>query len=102
MLTTLLIDTDILIDYLRGYKKAIQFLESSREPLLLSVINIAELYAGIRDNREQMALEQFLQVFDVIDLDNEIAKLAGRFRRDYSKSHGTGLADALIAATAIS
>jgi predicted nucleic acid-binding protein len=29
----------------------------------------------------------------------EIAKTAGLYRRDYGKSHGVGLADAIIAAT---
>ncbi len=36
----------------------------------------------------------------VIAVDEEVARRGGLFRRDYGKSHNTGLADALIAATA--
>jgi hypothetical protein len=42
-----------------------------------------------------------LSVFRVADVTREIAENAGDLRARYGKSHGTGLADALIAATAI-
>lgn len=97
----LLFDTDVLIDYLRDEKKAVTYIEALNDTLLLSVITVAELYAGIRDKKEQDVIEQFLEVFQVIPLSSEIAKLGGALRCQYKKSHGTGLADALIAATAL-
>ncbi len=45
-------------------------------------------------------LERFLQAFGIIPLDRRLAVQGGPYRRDYSKSHNVGLADALIAATA--
>jgi len=45
-------------------------------------------------------LTQFLGAFEIIPLDAEIAQKGGLYRRDYGPSHGVGLADALIAATA--
>ncbi|MBL0701952.1 MAG: hypothetical protein JJV91_00540 [Desulfosarcina sp.] len=33
-------------------------------------------------------------------VDAEIAKTGGLYKRDYAKSHGVGLADAILAATA--
>lgn len=96
----LLIDTDVIIDYLRNYVPAVNFLENLKEQLLISAITIAELYAGIRDQDEQHAVENFLRAFEVIPTDAEIAQLGGNFRKKYGKSHGTGLADALIAASA--
>jgi hypothetical protein len=36
----------------------------------------------------------------IVPLDDKTAELGGLWLRDYSKSHGVGLADALIAATA--
>ncbi|MCX7120626.1 MAG: type II toxin-antitoxin system VapC family toxin [Gammaproteobacteria bacterium] len=97
----LLIDTDIIIDYLRDYNPAVLYLEKTTHQLQLSTITVAELYAGIRDNDEQKAIESFLAAFDIVSVNNAIAQLGGTFRKKYGKSHGTGLADALIAATAV-
>lgn len=97
-----LIDTDVLIDYLRDEKKAVDYLEKVHEPLFISVITVAELYAGVKGKEEENVLTSFLRLFEMISLNSTIAELGGRFRQLYGKSHGTGLADALIAATAIS
>jgi predicted nucleic acid-binding protein len=96
----LLIDTDVLIDYLRDRPEAVSYLESLAETLLISVVTIAELYAGVRDGAERNALDSFIQAFEIVAVDEAIAVTGGLYRRDYSKSHNTGLADALIAATA--
>jgi predicted nucleic acid-binding protein len=37
----------------------------------------------------------------LLDTDVLIAKIEGRYQRRYAKSHGMGLADAIIAASAI-
>lgn len=96
----LLIDTDVLIDYLRGEPSAVSFLESCQETLFVSAISVAELFAGVRGDDEHAALVTFLTAFEVVAVDAEIAATGGLYRRDFRKSHGTGLADALIAATA--
>ena len=95
----LLIDTDVLIDYLRGHAAAVSYLESLIEPLLISAITVAELYAGVREGTERQALESFLTAFQIVIANEMIAKQGGLYRRDYGKSHNVGLADALIAAT---
>lgn len=100
MVERLLLDTDVIVDYLRGRDEAAAFLEARPEPLLLSVITVAELYAGVRKGEERRVLEGFLSAFEIIHLDKEIAQKGGLYRRDYGISHGVGLADALIAATA--
>jgi len=98
----LLVDTDIMIEYLRGAEQAIAFLESLERRPATSVICMAELLAGARDEPEREAIECFLQTFEVLPVDENIARLGGQYRRTYAKSHGTGLADALIAVTATS
>ncbi|HEY0097909.1 MAG TPA: type II toxin-antitoxin system VapC family toxin [Pyrinomonadaceae bacterium] len=100
MVKRLLIDTDVLIDYLRGQAEAVSYLESLTEPLLISAITVAELFAGVREGTERVALEQFVSAFNVIPIDDAIAANGGLIRRDYRKSHGVGLADAIIASTA--
>jgi predicted nucleic acid-binding protein len=95
-----LIDTDVLIDYLRGRAEAVSYLEGLQESLLVSAVTVAELYAGVREGDERTALEEFLAAFEIVPVDQAIAVKGGLYRRDYGKSHATGLADALIAATA--
>jgi predicted nucleic acid-binding protein len=96
----LMVDTDVLIDYLRDQPEAVVFLENTEQPLATSVITVAELYAGVRDGEERQRLDAFVEAFAVLILDREPAQRAGLWRRQYGPSHGTGLADALIAATA--
>lgn len=99
MVKGLLLDTDVLVDYLRGLQKATHYLDERTEPLFISTITVAELYAGVREGKEQSALDRFMLAFEVVPVDAEIAKKGGLYRRKYGPSHGTGLADALIAAT---
>lgn len=96
-----LIDTNILIDYLRGHNGAIEFIQESLNLSIcfISPITVAELYAGVREGKERNVMDQFLGVFEVVVIDNELGKKGGLWRRDYGKSHGIGLADAIIAAT---
>jgi predicted nucleic acid-binding protein len=100
MAVRLLLDTDVLIDYLRGVPEAVTYLESRKEVLLISAVTVGELYAGVREGRERKALDAFMQAFEIVVLDASLAERGGLLRRDYGKSHGTGLADALIAASA--
>lgn len=100
-MTELLCDTDVLVDYLREEPQAVQYLESLQNPPFVSAITIAELYAGVRDGNERTILDQFVSAFRVIEVDEEIAVKGGLFRRDFLKSHNLGLADAIIAASAV-
>jgi predicted nucleic acid-binding protein len=94
-----LIDTDVLVDFLRGRDEAVAFLESADAHLLVSVITVAELFAGCRNDVEGERLETFLGAFEIVPVDADIAAAGGRHRATYGPAHGTGLADALIAAT---
>ena len=94
-----LLDTDVLIDFFRGYNKAVSFVNRYSSRIILSSIGIAELYAGVKEGAEQISLENFVSLFRVVHVTAEIAKAGGFYKRDYGKSHGVGLADAIIAAT---
>ena len=95
-----LLDSDILIEYIRGQERAIAFVDELDGDLLVSAITVAELYAGARNNDEQQRLAEFLAAMLFIPVDQAVAKQGGLYRQQYSKSHGTGLMDAHIAATA--
>lgn len=96
----LVIDSDVLIDYLRDQPQAVAFLEGSERQLAACVITVAELYVGVRDGDERQHLDAFVSSFELLNVGPAAAVQAGLWRRHYGRSHGTGLADALIAATA--
>ena len=96
-----LVDTDVLIDFLRGNAKAKQFIKTNFDSIMLSTITIAELYSGVREGEERLNLDEFIELVVVVPVTDEIAVKGGLFKRDYIKSHGTGFADAIIAATSI-
>ena len=95
-----LFDTDVLIEYLRGKNEAQTYIDNIQDVVYMSSISTAELYAGVRKGEELRKLEVFIETFEVISLNKNIAKIGGLYRNQYKPSHGTGLADALIAATA--
>jgi predicted nucleic acid-binding protein len=100
MARPILFDTDILVDFLRGHSKAIALVNSSSARIILSTIVVAELYAGVKGDAEQAVLDDFVSLFRIVPVNAGIAKAGGLYKRDYGKSHGVGLADAILAATA--
>ena len=96
----LLVDTDVLVDFLRGYGKAVAFINRHSARIVLSSIVVAELYAGVKGDAEESALDSFISLFRVLPVTANVAKTGGLYKRDYNKSHGVGLADAILAATA--
>lgn len=95
-----LVDTDVLIDYLRRYPEARVYFKGLSLPPLTSVICVAELYAGVKEGKERQKLEALLATLDIVPVNVEVAVKGGLYRRTYSKSHSMSLSDALIAASA--
>ncbi len=96
------LDTDILIDHLRGLEKAKEYLkriENSKVRGVISVITEAELAAGesMKDILVQMKVRRLVRFLEKVEVTSEIAWMAGELRRDYK----CRLMDALIAATAM-
>jgi len=96
----ILLDTDVLVDYLRGREEAVSYVKAHTEQVLIPSIVVAELYAGVQDEEELERLDDFISLFPIIPLTEEVARAAGAHKRAYYRSHGVGLADAVIAATA--
>lgn len=96
----MLLDTCVLIDYLRGRPGAVQFLEGLVHAPAISSATVAELYAGIRDAKERQSLNALIEVIIVYDMNVPIAEKAGEIMVRYRASHGLDLIDAMIAATA--
>ncbi len=101
MASPILVDTDILIDFFRGHSQAVDLIEAHANQIILSSIVISELYAGVKEDAEQTALDGFVSLFRVVPVGAEIAKAGGLYKRNYGRSHGVGLADAILAASAV-
>ena len=98
-----IVDTDILIDVGRNDKKAVARLEleEERKNLAISIVTQMELIVGCRSKEELKTLDQFLNRFEVLSIDERIAEKAMELLRTYRLSHGLLIADSLIAATAL-
>jgi predicted nucleic acid-binding protein len=95
-----LLDTDVLIDYLRGKKEAASFLEQNLSQCSISVLTVAELYSGAKTSRHSLSIEALTSLLPTLPVDFVISKKAGEYRSRYGSSHGTGIVDAILAATA--
>jgi predicted nucleic acid-binding protein len=100
---TALVDTSVLIDYLRGHAGAATVLEQERASARLhaSEITRLEVLAGMRGGEEdETRLLLSTLVFHPVDA--EVSEAAGALGRQWLPSHHTiDAADLAIAATAI-
>ena len=100
MTKPVLVDTDVMVDFLRGHPKAVALVQAQSARIILSSIVAAELYGGVRGDEELNTLDSLIYLFRVVPVSPELARAAGLYKKDYARSHGVGLADAIIAATA--
>ena len=100
----ILVDSDVLIEHLRGKTPARDWLLTARRssgPLAISVVSLTEVAGGLRspELREIMRLLGSMQRFEVTE---QVAWRAATLMSEYRRSHsGIGLGDYLIAATAL-
>lgn len=98
----MLVDTDVIIWYMRGNPRAAKVLERQGNPTL-SAVTYMELIQGLRNKGEFQALRATLKAWSahILAIDEEITSLAMNYMERYFHSHSLRLADALIAATAV-
>lgn len=97
----ILIDTDTVIDFLRGHHARIKdvFLKIERKEIraYLTWINIVELYAGVKTEAQKASLEKLLMLFEILELEMKSSILAGGYRRRAN----IGVADSIIGALCV-
>ena len=98
----MVIDTDVLIWYMKGNEKAYKIIENS-EHFFISVVTYIELVQGMRNKNELNNLRSALHAWNakVLYISEEISVKAMFFVEQHYLSHSIQLADALIGATAI-
>jgi len=99
----IVVDTDVVIDYLRQPRKETLFKKIAKDKnlrILLPAICLTELYVGksVAEPREESRLRRVVGKTKLILADEKIFKRAGILMRDYSNLY---LSDALVTATAL-
>lgn len=103
-MTKILIDTSVIIDFLRRKDKENSLLftlAQDKRQLYVSIITHTELYAGksVWEKKEAAKdLEMLFSGVEILPLGEEISKKAGEIKA----RHAINLLDAIIAATALS
>ena len=97
-----LIDTDVVIEFIRGNPKAAQwFLAQKNKVMGIPVIVRMELIQGVRSRQEQKALLKELDKYETIHLETGDTVRALKWFEAFFLSHGLGIMDCLIAAPAV-
>lgn len=98
----ILVDTDVMVDVLRGYEPAIQWLNELQEQEIgVPGLVAMELLQGCQNAREQRQLEKTLAEYQLYWPDSEDCDRALRSFSAHHLSDNIGLLDALIAETVI-
>jgi len=95
-------DTDILIWFLRGNEKAAKAVDLADERRI-SIITYMELLQGSRNKEEIRTIQRFLAdyAFLLLPLTQNIGHRASIYLEEYALQAGMGVADVLIAASAV-
>ncbi len=92
-------DTNIFIAIFKGDAKLKTLIESSDSTI--NTVVYLELIQGAKDKAEIDKIEKYLIQFELIHFDKAVSQKAIELVRNYSKSHGLMLPDAVIAATCL-
>ena len=98
-----LLDTTVLINYLRGVQDTVTLLKSmarAGHALGCCCINVAEVYSGLRE-RDRSAARVLLESLYYYEAPVTVAQRAGEFRNHYLREGITlSTSDAIVAAVA--
>lgn len=95
-----LVDTSIIIDYIKKEEEAVLFLEGL-DQIIVSAVTVAEVYQGARNKTELKYLEEALLAFAVLPLTEPITATSLELLKEFTLSHRLTILDSLIAATAL-
>ena len=98
----MVIDTDVLVWYMKGNEKAFNTIENL-DNFFISVVTYMELVQGMRNKDELNSLRKALHGWNakILYISEEISVKAMFFVEQHYLNHSIQLADALIGATAI-
>jgi len=98
----MLIDTDVLIWYIKGNSKALDQIEKNKN-FSISVVTYMELVQGMKNRQELNELRKALKSWNtkIIYISEEISSKAMFYVEQHYLSYSVKIADALVGATAV-
>ncbi|WP_457557497.1 type II toxin-antitoxin system VapC family toxin [Candidatus Harpocratesius sp.] len=104
-----ILDTDILISFLRNKKKAVQEIKKlieSESNLKTTIINVGELYTGAylssQIAKDINAIDKLLKKFDILEFSTEDARIFGQIQANLiNTGNKIGKMDMLIGSIAL-
>ncbi len=98
-----IIDTDVCIDFLNGRDFTVKLFEDilNSNNCYVSILTHYELLKGAQSKNQENTIQEFVNLMDVINLDEGIIKTGAVFYKNYRKKGITlSTVDCLIMATA--
>jgi len=103
MAQSVIVDTDILIDFGLDRSDAVQTIAKLEEnyTITFSVITAMEMYAGCRSKNDLKKVDELLSGLQIELVNKSVSEKAFELMKKFRSSHGVEINDMLIAATAI-
>lgn len=103
MPASVLVDSMVVIDFLRGRTAAVDFLDAlhAENALVTSAVVQAEVATGARDGVELGIIQRELARFRILHITRQESRQAIEWLEAHRLSHGVHFSDCLIAAAAV-
>lgn len=95
-----LLDSNVIIDFLRGEERAVHFIVSMQTPTI-SVVTVGEVYQGALNSKELERTKDIIDDFKVLHITEKVSKEAAGLVEKYHLASGLFFLDGLIVATAL-
>ena len=101
MVDKILVDTSVLIDLQRGEKTTIDFFDKYKDKIVISRITACEFIYGAQNKKEKEINKKFMEKLDIAEINETVSKYTFSLLDKYGLGIKLGVADTLIAASAI-
>jgi len=100
MLSNILLDTNIIIDMSRGYKPAVDFI-NSLDQRNICLLTYFELLNGARNKRQFDGIVEDSSKYKIYGFSRKIEQIALDMFVKYKLTHGMGIIDSFVAASTV-